>query len=312
MRASLGKSLIFVMVSAVPCAFATTFTYSTINVPGATYTPQASGINNAGVVAGYFVGASGFQGFVDNNGAFTNLSVPGFQGTQILAINNYGQVAGSVITANGGRNAFAALGGTPAALNIFGSGLAEASGINDSDQIVGYYAGPTVIAGFSYKNGVATSLFYPGSYVTEATGVNNAGEIVGFYADRLGYGYGFTYLNGVFGSFAVPGDPHATPTAINNHGEIVGTLSGDSAFEGFVDENGIVSTVFVPGSFGTEVMGVNDLGQVVGFYFDPAGGSHAFEATPTPEPASWMMGLTGSIAMSLLAGSKALGSRRLG
>ncbi len=127
-------------------------------------------------------------------------------------------------------------------------------------------------------------------------GINNAGDIVGLYFGSIGPSHAFAKLNGVIGPFNVPADPSAKLTAINNKGELAGTMSGPSGFQGFVDENSVFSTVFVPGSFGTQVTGLNDLGQVVGFYFDSTGGTHAFEATPVPEPASLLLSLSACLA----------------
>ena len=172
---------------------------------------------------------------------------------------------------------------------MFGSQFAEANGINDSGEAVGYYNGATSFEGFTYKNGTVTTISVPNSYGTELNGVNNAGQAVGFYFDSLGGGHSFLYSNGGFSPINVPSDPYATATAINNNGVIVGYRSGTNAFFGFYDDSGTFSDIFVPGSYGTEALGVNDLGQVVGLYFDVNGIHHPFLATPSPEPASAML-----------------------
>ena len=102
----------------------------------------------------------------------------------------------------------------------------EALGINDADQVVGYYGtdGGLETFGFLYSGGTYTSLGDPFSTGdTEAWGINDASEIVGTYGDATGL-HGFLDNGGVFTSLD---DPTATgftfPQAINNLGQIVGS-----------------------------------------------------------------------------------------
>ncbi|HTU47539.1 MAG TPA: hypothetical protein VMF91_20925 [Bryobacteraceae bacterium] len=279
-------------------ARATSFTYTTIVVPGSSFTPEAAGINNSGEIVGDFSSPSalGYQGFLDNHGVFTTVSVAGSSGTQAFGVNNSGEIVGLSFTSTGDTNAFLDAHGTSTVLNVFGGPGAQANGINDSGEIVGYDSGPSFsyITGFSLKNGTVSPIFVPNSSGTEPLGINNAGQIVGTYFDRSGEPHSFLYSNGSFSPINVPGDPFATATGINNSGEITGFMSGALGFQGFVDDNGSFSTLFVPGSAGTEALGINDWGQVVGLYFDANGGQHAFLATPTPEPASFtLIGISG-------------------
>jgi len=285
-------------------ARATSFRYTTIVVPGSNFTPEAAGINNAGEIVGYFTSPSslGYEGFLDNHGVFTTVSVAGSYGTQAFGVNNSGEIVGLSFTSIGDTNAFLDAHGTPTVLNLFGGPGAQATGINDSGEIVGYDSGPSFsyITGFSLKNGIVTPIFIPNSSGTEPLGTNDAGQIVGTYFDSSGAVHSFLYFNGAFTNFIVPGVPFVTATGINNTGAIVGFMSGALGFQGFVDDNGSFSTLFVPGSAGTEALGIDDWGQVVGLYFDANGGRHAFLATPTPEPASFTLIGIGGLALLLV------------
>jgi uncharacterized membrane protein len=78
-----------------------------------------------------------------------------------------------------------------------GSGQAEAGGINDSGQIVGFYIDSSGIDhGFLDSNGHYTTLNDPSAGTgsgqgTLAFGINDSGQIVGEYYDSSGVQHGF-------------------------------------------------------------------------------------------------------------------------
>jgi hypothetical protein len=138
--------------------------FTQIDVPGAltfnSASTQVQGVNNSGVMVGYFDGADGLNhGFLDNGGSFTQLDAP----------------FATVIS-----------GGIPHA------GVTYAYGINDSDVVVGYvYDGLGNIHGFVEDGGTYTQIDVPQSadpfgfdpYSTEVLGINNNGELVGTFTD---------------------------------------------------------------------------------------------------------------------------------
>src|SRR5215472_5727743 len=70
------------------------YNFTTIDVPGATFT-QASGINNAGQIVGVFSDAPAVnQGFLKDGATFTTIGVPGVSNTQAHGINDLGQIVG--------------------------------------------------------------------------------------------------------------------------------------------------------------------------------------------------------------------------
>jgi probable HAF family extracellular repeat protein len=97
------------------------------------------GINNGGQTVGYYLNATGEHGFFYDGSTWTTLDDPNasalFGGTVAFGLNNSGQIVGSYYDATNTEYAFVFDGGTYTTL---GSNLA-AIGIDDSDQIVGFY-----------------------------------------------------------------------------------------------------------------------------------------------------------------------------
>lgn len=103
---------------------------------------QATGVNDAGAVVGFYVDAAGSStGFMDVGTIITTLMFPGAVSTLAWGINDLGQVVGDYFGPAGGAYAFIEDGGVFTSLGAFGSTDTVARGINDSGQIVGYYVG---------------------------------------------------------------------------------------------------------------------------------------------------------------------------
>src|SRR5260370_15543092 len=72
--ALVGAALSF-LVSTMAAAQVTTYTFTTFDVPGATYT-YASGINNAGQIVGLFWDNAGSHGFLYSGGSLSPSAAP--------------------------------------------------------------------------------------------------------------------------------------------------------------------------------------------------------------------------------------------
>ena len=90
-------------------ASATTYTFTTYNNPGDTNFNQLLGINNSGVIAGYF----GDGNIVPNTGytlvppaGYTSENFPGSIQTQVIGINGAGTTVGFYIDAAGNTHGF--------------------------------------------------------------------------------------------------------------------------------------------------------------------------------------------------------------
>ena len=148
----------------------------TINAPSGPNVVNAQGINNQGLVVGFYVGTDG--------------QVHGFKASQGGA--KHGTLTATAIA----DPIIPAVAGEPGATFVFSQIL----GINDHGIAVGYYGDSTTSQhGFLYntKTGQYTFLddpseaFNNGVEVTQITGITNSGEITGFYSDANGVFHGF-------------------------------------------------------------------------------------------------------------------------
>jgi probable HAF family extracellular repeat protein len=98
-------------------------TYTLINYPGASQT-WANGINDGGVIVGFYDNANGQYGFTLNNGVYTTLNYPGASGTEAFGINNAGDIVGMYDDSSGTEHGFEATPTPiPGAVLLFGPGL---------------------------------------------------------------------------------------------------------------------------------------------------------------------------------------------
>ena len=263
-----------VMAAAAPRTVqaAISYTFTTIDVPGAPAT-YAFGINNTGQIVGYTLdSASGdIHSFLYSGGSFTTINVPGATVTQPIGINDVGQIVGSFADSANVYHGFIYSGGTFATIDAPGATGTYPYGINDAGQIV-------VIStvGFLDTGGSFTTIAAPGATVTLPYGINDAGQIVG--DSTVG---GFLDTGGNFTSIVMPGAAYTGPRDINNAGQVVGvSIDGSHLYHGFLYSSGSFTAVNVPGAFWTAPWGINDMGQIAG-YFSDGTNAHGFLATPT-------------------------------
>jgi probable HAF family extracellular repeat protein len=268
------------------------------------------------------------RGFVYNNGSFSDFLVPNSDSTQILDINNTGQMVGYYSASNEGH-AFYFSNGAMQTLNVPGSGYTSvASGLNNLGQIVGSYSLTTSgFAGYLYAGGNYTSnppsnligindsgsiigsnfilnggnltpVAFPGSVATSLYGINNAGQIVGLYFDGT-TAHGFLFSGGAFTTIDFPGADRTELFGINNTGQMIGEYyngplpgGGFQSEGGFLYANDIFTTLNDPAGFDTVPFGINDAGTVVGFY-ETMGG--------VPEPSTSAMMILGFVGIGFVA-----------
>ena len=329
---AVGFSIAAALFLLAPAMQASSYSFQTLNNNGDPAFNQLLGINNTGLIAGYF----GDGVVLPNKGYtlappytqanYTNENFPNSVQTQVVGINNQASptTVGFWIDGNGNNFGFVDQNGTFTPVtgpNVPSTGVTvtQLLGVNSANIAAGFDVNAAGDAqGFLYNIGAQTftAITLPASFnatMTTATGVNNFGLVTGFYTDTAGNVHGFTDNNGAFTSYD---DPNGTGTNTmflgpNNLGQIVGS---------YVDANGLThglvfnsltntwQTVDDPNSSataafmvtGTTINGINDLGQLVGFYSDGTN-VNGFLAS-VPEPGS--LGLMGLGALGLILGAR--------
>ena len=270
---------------------------------------QLLGINNNGVIAGYF--GSGAQGHPNKGyqlfppftqGNYVNENFPGSVQTQVTGINDKGDTVGfwsSMNNANqvNDNHGFYKLRGHNPHTADFPTGspatppVDQLLGINNSDVAVGFYTDANG-NNHGYKYNIKANHY---STVTDpnaptasltAAAINNNRDIAGFYTNpATGNTDGFLKYRGQFTDLAYPGAATTMALGVNDRDEVVGVAtvgSGNSAMmHGFTwTPRGFV-TVDDPNGIGTTTInGVNDEGDLVGFYVDGNGNTDGFAAAP--------------------------------
>ena len=261
---------------------------------------QLLGVNNEGVIAGYFgSGAQGHpnQGYLLRNGYFTSENFPGSVQTQVTGLNDRGVTVGFWSGMNNANQVndnfgFYAAGGRFHTVN-FPTGnnasppVDQLLGVNDHDVAVGFYTNAQGSnRGYTYdiRTHQFSRVLVPGAPAGQsgpsltAAGINNRGDVAGFYAASSSRTDAFLRLSyGRFLTLAVPGASMTQALGVNDSDEVVGVYtvgSGDNAqTHGFTWQPGYgFRTVDDPHGVGaTTINGVNDAGVLVGFYTDAAG-----------------------------------------
>ena len=261
-----------------------TFSFATIDVPGAlSTTPQ--GINAGGDISGWYVDATRHaHGFILHDGALTQIDYPGADNTSVRGIGPDGTIVGNY--ANDTEDAVASHGFTrtpdgtfervhyPGHLNeipqrVLPDGTIlgcrhDHDTMGSMDGIVIARADTSEINQFASMNNGATP---------------NGQLIVGLYTDMTTrQTKGYSIENGTFTDFLVPGSTFTTAWDVNPRGDIVGVYRNAAGFHGYVRTGAGYTTLDAPGASATRAFGINARGDVVGTYV-VAGVTHGFLMT---------------------------------
>jgi probable HAF family extracellular repeat protein len=152
---------------------------------------------------------------------------------------------------------------TFAIIDPFGSNITDASGINNSGQIVGSY-GSNPRYGYLLSGGVFTTIEFPGSTYTEVFNINDSGQIVGRYFDSSATSHGFLLSGGAYTSIDYPGSTFTSAGGINDSGQIVGTAEIGGVDHAFLLSGGVFSIIDPAGTTSAGASGINNNGQIVG------------------------------------------------
>ena len=225
---------------------------------------------------------------------FTDLgTLPGYTNSVAYSINNWGQVVGDAVSADG--TAFhAALfndGKVTDLGTLPGYVYSQAYAINNWGQAVGYAitADGTAYQAALFGNGKVTDLgTLRGFTYSQADGINDWGQAVGYAVSTDGTAYqAALFSNGnVTDLGGLRGYANSLASSINNWGQAVGmAFTADyTTFHAVLFSNGKVTDLnsLVDSAISGYLYSadsINDAGQIVG-YISIKGQSHAFLLTP--------------------------------
>lgn len=290
-----------------------TYQFKTLNDNADPTFNQLLGINNHGVIAGYFGSGTVVNGTLHPNkgytlsqpygqGNYTNENFPGSVQTQVTALNNSGNTAGFWVDGAGNNFGFIRWHGgftsyqDPHTASSNGVLINQLLGINNKGIAVGFYTDSNG-NNHAYKLDQNKNTFIeiptatiPAAVSVMATGINNNGDVVGTYTDANGTMHGFLLKGNTVSVFDYTGIANVTSTTflgINNADQIVGTFTvgtGSTAqMHGFLLSNPLHhaqwQTIDDPNGVGTTTInGLNDNADLVGFYVDGNGNTDGFLA----------------------------------
>ena len=254
----------------------------------------ADGINNAGLVTGYYEDTNSvFHGFVWQNGEFKKVDYPGAAYTLLYGLNNLGVAIGyyndgtadHVVT-------YAVSSGTWGKLpDIPDYPLNQGYGINDAGVAVGNAFSSTSAAAVAWVWDPASHAYSylevkgAAEYSTSPSGLNDLNQVAGYYADADGNYHGFIEQGGNYAIYNAPGATETYPDGINDWGVLQGQWD-DANYNahGFLaTTTGYFQNVDYPGSAATAIVGINDKLAICGAYSespDFSGPGKAFVAIP--------------------------------
>jgi len=217
--------------------------FTTENFPGSAQT-QVIAISDNSKTAGFYIDATGnTHGFTDSRGTFVKVDYPGTPFNQLLGQNDSGQAVGYYSTKADGTGPdyayiYDEFGSVFELFNIPGSTSAQATGINNSGNVCGYFVDAKgVNRGWVLIGGRFDILNVPGSTGTQALGLNNKGRVVGSYTDSAGNSHGFIYRESTQ-TFQSVDDPVGFGTTvvngINDKGVLVGFFGTAPINSGFI------------------------------------------------------------------------------
>lgn len=214
--------------------------------------------------------------------SFQQVSYPGDTFTNLLGINNSGEISGfhGAVTASGFT---LTLPNNFTTQNFPGSASSMAVGINSFGSTGGIYvdnAGTT--HGYTDIGGTFSTVDAPGTAFNQILGINDTNETAGYTStDPAGATLQMadSQMGGVFTNInsLLPANFNSQATGLNNAGTVVGFYMPTTASSiGFLDTAGAISTIDPFASAFTQALGINNMGEIVGFYVDAGNFQHGY------------------------------------
>lgn len=202
-----------------------------------------------------------------------SVACPGAISTALKGLNNHGNLAGFCGVGSGIVGFFREAQGATTLLQVPGSTLTEAVGLNDFDAVVGDYRDASGrFHGFVWhqERGFETvDVPFAGATATGVNAINRHGEMVGLWFTAAGQLQGWYAFEGLYQVISVPGSTSTLLTDINDRGQIGGVFARADGFpQSFVMEDGHFYLIEIerPGVVFTDLAGLNNTDGVVGRY----------------------------------------------
>lgn len=240
-------------------------------------------VNDSGQIAGTTVFADGTaQATRWDSGARFLLPAPEGLVSEAYAINNFGQVAGTVSDTGGGfQRAVTWIGGVQTILGVLPGGSDNmAYAINDSGQIAGItsFRSATAFGRATLWNGnTATDLGTLGGQNSWAYGINNIGQVVGQSETSARIPHAALWTGTTATDLGTLGGDLSQAFDINDAGHVVGrsTIVGNLEDHATSWFNGIVTDLGTLGGNWSIAYSINNKGESVGFSLTNSGSMHA-------------------------------------
>ena len=268
--------------------FAQSFTFTSIDVPGATFT-VAEGINPEGRITGFYIDSAGTHGFVLNRGGFSApIDYPGAISTDARGISPTGAIVGTFknsLTDVSQWHGYLLSHGVFTEVQAPGYLGSIAQRITPTGHIYGCTHDTDFGAnmrGFVRSPSGDYSIFdVPSSMHNGATPDGNI--VAGLYNNlTTGVRYGYIVRNGNFMPFLVPGSLSTEAYDVSPQGNVVGDFADATGLHGFLrTADGVYITIDFSGAKATAARGSDPGGSIVGWYVDAGNSTHGFLAVPT-------------------------------
>ncbi|MGH9642626.1 MAG: IPT/TIG domain-containing protein [Terriglobales bacterium] len=192
-------------------------------------------INDHGAIVGAYSFGDFSNGFLYQNGVFTDIMPTWAIGATDYGINDNGWIVGTYLDGTS-QHGFVYDGTNYTTLDVPGAQSTLAIGINNSGLITLQSVDSSgQLSSWLLSNGTYTQLNVPGAFSTAVHFINPRGEIALGWHDSGGGQHGAIFANGVY---YLNDDPDGTSTSIytiNDNNEIVGRYlpAGKTVTEGF-------------------------------------------------------------------------------
>jgi probable HAF family extracellular repeat protein len=216
----------------------------------------------------------------------TDLGTLGGDASSATAINAAGQVAGWILIGDSQFHAALWKNGSMTDLGTLegGTGKAEAHGINNLGQVVGFSSATGFLGfhAFLYDNGAMQDLSAVNKNVISGYGINDKGQIAGgTMVNSETHAYFWDFYSSSLPNYhdlgTLTGYPLGQGLGINASGQVFGTaVSGTGSYRSFFVSNGVLQDIGSLGGAENFANGMNDLGYVVGTTQAANGAFHGY------------------------------------